>query len=304
MNYWWVNQNQTFKQEYDGGYMWSPKTNSNGGRSEYYLNMTRVIPGDWVFSYKGQRIVALGVVRSKGYSASKPKEFGDVGDNWSEEGWRVDVDYNLLHNKIQPAQNMDKIGHLLPERYSPLQKNGHGNQVYLCAIGDEFAETLLGLIGEDLPQVETSQIEVLLDTALAEKLNQEGGLTETEVEQVIKARRGQGIFRANLEKIELSCRVTGVSNSKHLIASHIKPWSKSNNRERLDGNNGLRLSPHIDHLFDKGHITFSDNGDLMFSASVDKEALEKWQIRRMNVGTFNEHQLKYLKYHRESVFNK
>ena len=72
--------------------------------------MTRVIPGDWVFSYKGQKIVALWVVRSRGYSASKPKEFGGVGDNWSEEGWRVDMDYNLLHNKIQPAQNMDDGG--------------------------------------------------------------------------------------------------------------------------------------------------------------------------------------------------
>lgn len=303
MNYWWVNQNQTFSQEYDGGYMWSPKTNSNGGRSEYYLNMTRVTPGDWVFSYKKQKIVALGVVLSKGYSASKPKEFGDVGDNWSQEGWRVDVDYKLLHNKIQPARNMDKIRHLLPERYSPIQPNGHGNQVYLCSIGDQLAETLLELIDEELPQVETSKIEVLLDDALAEKLRGEGHLTETEVEQVTKARGGQGVFRANLEKIESSCRVTGASNPKHLIASHIKPWSKSDNRERLDGNNGLLLSPHIDHLFDKGHITFSDNGDLLISASADREALEKWHVRQTNVGTFNVYQLTYLRYHRESVFN-
>jgi len=282
--------------------MWSPKTNSNGGRSEYYRNMTRVTPGDWVFSYKGQRIVALGVVRSRGYSASKPTEFNNVGDNWSEEGWRVDVDYKLLHNKIRPAQNMEKLAPLLPERYSPLQQNGRGNQVYLCAIGDAFAQTLLELIGEDLPQVETSGLEVLLDGPLTDMFREEG-LAETEVEQLTKSRRGQGIFRANLEKIEAGCRVTGVTNLKHLIASHIKPWSKSDNQERLDGNNGLLLSPHIDHLFDKGHITFSENGDLMISTSADKEALGKWQIRRMNVGAFNEHQLRYLLYHRTSVFN-
>ena len=162
---------------------------------------------------------------------------------------------------------------------------------------------MLELIDEELPQVETSKIEVLLDDALAEKLRGEGHLTETEVEQVTKARRGQGVFRANLEKIESSCRVTGASNPKHLIASHIKPWSKSDNRERLDGNNGLLLSPHIDHLFDKGHITFSDNGDLLISASADREALEKWHVRQTNVGTFNVYQLTYLRYHRESVFN-
>ncbi|MBK51784.1 MAG: hypothetical protein CMQ45_05305 [Gammaproteobacteria bacterium] len=61
-----------------------------------------------------------------------------------------------------------------------------------------------------------------------------------------------------------------------MIASHIKLWSKLNNRERLDGNIGLLLSPHVDHFFDKGHITFSDNGDLMASFSADKEALDKW----------------------------
>ena len=30
MRYWWVNQNQTFRQELAGGYLWSPKRNANG----------------------------------------------------------------------------------------------------------------------------------------------------------------------------------------------------------------------------------------------------------------------------------
>ncbi|MFE8730531.1 HNH endonuclease, partial [Aeromonas hydrophila] len=83
-------------------------------------------------------------------------------------------------------------------------------------------------------------------------------LNATEKQQLVKSRRGQGIFRANLEKVELACRVTGVTNTALLIASHIKPWSRcANNAERLDGNNGLLLSPHIDKLFDRGWITFS-----------------------------------------------
>ena len=40
MQYWWVNQNQTYKHEVQGGYMWSPKINSDGGRSQFYTNMT------------------------------------------------------------------------------------------------------------------------------------------------------------------------------------------------------------------------------------------------------------------------
>ncbi|KHN59089.1 HNH endonuclease signature motif containing protein [Aeromonas hydrophila] len=55
-------------------------------------------------------------------------------------------------------------------------------------------------------------------------------------------------------------RVTGVSNKALLIASHIKPWSESDNAERLDGHNGLLPSPHIYKLFDHGRITFTNAG--------------------------------------------
>lgn len=40
MQYWWVNQNQTYKHEVPGGYMWSPKVNIDGGRNQFYINMT------------------------------------------------------------------------------------------------------------------------------------------------------------------------------------------------------------------------------------------------------------------------
>jgi DMSO/TMAO reductase YedYZ molybdopterin-dependent catalytic subunit len=32
MRYWWVNQNQTYRHEVAGGYLWSPKRNADGGR--------------------------------------------------------------------------------------------------------------------------------------------------------------------------------------------------------------------------------------------------------------------------------
>ena len=51
MRYWWVNQNQTFRQELDGGYLWSPKRNKNGHRNPFYEFMREVAPGDIVFSF-------------------------------------------------------------------------------------------------------------------------------------------------------------------------------------------------------------------------------------------------------------
>ena len=63
-------------------------------------------------------------------------------------------------------------------------------------------------------------------------------------EQLVRARRGQGVFRANVLLREDACRVTRVDEPRHLKASHIKPWRDATDAERLDGANGLLLSLH------------------------------------------------------------
>ena len=62
MRYWWVNQNQTYRAEVRGSFMWSPKQNANGARNQFYENMREVSPGDVVFSFCDTRIKAIGVV--------------------------------------------------------------------------------------------------------------------------------------------------------------------------------------------------------------------------------------------------
>jgi len=61
MRYWWVNQNQTYRQELGGGYLWSPKRNANGARNPFYESMREVAPGDIVFSFVDTRIAAAGI---------------------------------------------------------------------------------------------------------------------------------------------------------------------------------------------------------------------------------------------------
>jgi hypothetical protein len=46
------------------------------------------------------------------------------------------------------------------------------------------------------------------------------------------------------------CRITGVDRVEHLRASHCKPWRDSSDSERLDGENGLLLTPAIDRVLD------------------------------------------------------
>jgi len=111
-------------------------------------------------------------------------------------------------------------------------------------------------------------------------------LDETERRALILARRGQGLFRSNVQIIERACRVTKVERREHLIASHIKPWRDSTNDERLSSENGLLLTPTIDHLFDKGFISFERDGELIVSPVADRTSLHRMGIpvdRRVQV---------------------
>jgi predicted restriction endonuclease len=143
---------------------------------------------------------------------------------------------------------------------------------------------------------------IALDNLEERKISQTA-IPETEKEQLIKARRGQGAFRINLEKIETECRMTRLTDKRFLIASHIKPWCFSSNEERLDGNNGLLMSPHVDKLFDRGWISFSDDGQVLFSNERIAILMKSWGLNPLqNVGEFNQFQRKYLDYHRTRTF--
>lgn len=307
MQYWWVNQNQTYKHEVGGGYMWSPKTNTNGGKNHFYINMTLVNPGDIVYSFCNTYIKAIGVVTNKAISSIKPDEFGNAGLNWNNDGWFVEVDFQELENLIKPSLHMDLILPTLPEKYSPLQSNGNGNQVYLCNVPLNMAKVLNDLLNFDIvklvQETKITEIDDSDENIVEQALQNRNDITETEKQQLIKARRGQGMFRSRVSLIEKNCRITGISNKKYLRASHIKPWSKSTDYEKLDGNNGLMLSPHIDFLFDKGLISFTNDGHLLLSKNLDLNILHLWKIDiDFNVGYFNTIQSSYLEYHRSNIF--
>jgi putative restriction endonuclease len=267
MRYWWVNQNQTFRQEIAGGYLWSPKRNANGGRNPFYESMREVSPGDSVFSFVDTRIAAIGIAKSYCWECPKPTEFGSTGQNWENIGWRVNVSFVRLLNNIRPKDHMVVLRAVLPDRYSPLQANGNGIQsIYLTEISWSFAEVLSGLIGEEArtliasssigPALENGRIGTgddldVWERRLEEQVESDASVNETDREAIIRARRGQGLFKQRVTEIETRCRITGVSNLSHLLASHCKPWRDSSNEERLNGENGLLLTPSIDHLFDR-----------------------------------------------------
>lgn len=90
----------------------------------------------------------------------------------------------------------------------------------------------------------------------------------TERQAVIAARRGQGVFRARLDDYWDSCAVTGCATRALLRASHIRPWRESNNADRLNPDNGLLLTAHLDAAFDQGLISFADDGRILLHARL------------------------------------
>jgi hypothetical protein len=287
--------------------MWSPKRNANGARNQFYENMREVATGDVVFSFCDARVKAIGVVTATAQTGPKP-DFGNAGLNWSKEGWFVPVDYCVLNHQIRPKDHADVLRPFLPAKYSPLQGSGDGLQsVYLAEVPQSLAEALIAVIGQAYwdaysaiaaLQTATETVDVENDVA------RESVLTgPTFREQIVRARRGQGVFRANVLLREEACRVTRVGEPRHLKASHIKPWRDANDSERLDGANGLLLSPHIDHLFDEGYITFSNNQELVIVPEVRDKLLDAWGIDAgVRVGEFTREQNGYLDYHRANVF--
>lgn len=306
MAFWWVNHKRTYGAEVGGGYIWSPMTNRNGSKNQTYINLTLTRPGDVVISYAGGLIKAIGLVAAPCSEKSKPSEFGNAGDSWSDIGWEVRIDWELLEKPIRPKDHLELIAPLLPSKNSPLQPNGNGNQsCYLAGIDNELGNLLLSLANRVNPDFvdDIEQHQAELEGDAIEAAIKASPLEVTEKLQLSKARIGQGLFRSNLEAIEPACRVTGVSNKALLIASHIKPWSESDNAERLDGNNGLLLSPHIDKLFDRGWITFTDSGDLLCAEPSIELALLQWGVELpLNVGLFDPKQAAYLAYHRDEIF--
>lgn len=322
MRFWWVNQNQTFRQEVDGGYIWCPKRNANGHRNPFYDSMREVAPGDIIFSFCDTLIKAIGIARSYCIEAPKPSDFGSAGRNWSEVGWRVQIEWKTLIHQIRPKQHIELLRPLLPERYSPLRDTGDGLQgVYLTELINQLPMALGNLIGPEFEALrakasdETDFADVELKTTPLldeweqhlQKTIEDSDIGPTEKTALVQARRGQGLFKQRVSRLESRCRITCVNNPAHLIASHCKPWRDSMDDERLDGENGLLLTPSIDHLFDRGFISFENDGGLLISPVAHRPSLQRMGVKteeRVNVGSFSEGQTHYLEFHRDSIFLK
>ncbi len=206
--------------------------------------------------------------------------YGSIS-GWAEQAGLIKS--NLI--EVDEPEDFEQLSESIKQLKIFQQRNSVGHQMYSAALNKYF-EYLIFVqreLEEDIEQV-----------------SKDDSISETEKESLIKSRLGQGYFRKNLKDYWQECSVTGYPFSKLLIASHIKPWRSSDNKERMDMFNGLLLIPNLDKAFDKGFISFKKNGDVLISELLQMP--EMLGIKSdLKIKVSNQHQ-QYLEYHRDIVF--
>lgn len=126
--------------------------------------------------------------------------------------------------------------------------------------------------------------------------------TVTERSGLVISRVGQGAYRKRIiHRWEYKCAVTNFNKLDILIASHIVPWSKATDHERLDVNNGLLLSPTYDALFDKHLVTFDNNGKIQLSDKIEISAYQKIGVTgKEKIDDLSMYNVQYLERHNQS----
>tara|TARA_R110002072_G_scaffold5527_12_gene35478 strand:+ start:16117 stop:16836 length:720 start_codon:yes stop_codon:yes gene_type:complete len=190
-------------------------------------------------------------------------------------------------DSISSVSEFDRVAIQLRRLEIFSERNLKGKGMYQAAL-NAFRAFLMG--NEDIAVVDDLQ-EIIEDPAVP----------ETEKHHLVKSRIGQGKFRGDvLNHWGNSCAVTGYQEATFLVASHIKPWKASTNEERLNPYNGLMLIPNLDKAFDKGFITFADDGQIKVSHTLGQASLLGIQSS-MHIELKDKHR-PFLSFHQEHVF--
>ncbi|MEZ5503362.1 MAG: HNH endonuclease [Halioglobus sp.] len=207
-----------------------------------------------------------------------------VLSNWA-------VENNLVEQSLDELTSVEAFRRVCEGiRKLPIYetRNTLGKGMYSAAL-NMYTDYLADITQSDLEH-DVSQI--VDDTALS----------NTEKSALINTRLGQGTFRKKLIEHWRGCAVTGYSDTRFLVASHIKPWAKSTGKERLDPFNGLLLLPNLDKVFDLGYISFYASGVIRISSELE-ESNTLGIHSKLKMTLQAEHQV-YLEYHNDKVFRR
>jgi hypothetical protein len=218
--------------------------------------------------------------------------------------WRKD--FHWIPNWVCPADLFLPLSQ--PVLLDPVRLTGRKRLITMFGSYQEIdASTFATLLSMLNGRVSESALARLKSWAgselsLPEEIESITASTATERAALIQARIGQGAYRVEVMKLwDGQCAVTGCGVGEALRASHIRPWSASTNSQRLDPENGLLLAAHIDALFDRGLISFDDQGEMLVSKNLG-DVTDFWGLGGPLRRQPSDATLSYLSYHRSNVF--
>lgn len=191
-------------------------------------------------------------------------------------------------------------------------RHGMASGAKVCQpIWDEYANDLERLFTEAAQiraRLQGNRLEDLLPVETISELKDYTGLVR---EAIVKVRVNQYQFRTMiLNNYHETCAITGINNSRLLVASHIIPWADREDT-RLNPENGICLSALYDRAFDKGFITIRpDDYTVMLSSELKdrlesvayKEHFGKIENKRIILPEEHKPNASFLQYHAETIF--
>ncbi|MBO9679246.1 MAG: HNH endonuclease [Acidovorax sp.] len=296
MAFFWVNLGKSYKEVAAHNFLWAPAyVVGNNGRKKTNAGwepVKEVNAGDVIFCNRDENIIYVAVARKAAYPAKRPPT--RAFDQWNDDGFQIDVDLTILTPAVSVAGFKAALMTIHNHECSPalFTKTGGTAQQYMVRLPLGAGALILSYLGD-------AEVNVCEQVTLSKKGRlKEGGTREA----VAQARVGQGQFRDDVLSLwQHACPVTGLSKPELLTASHIVPWSLSNEIEKIDPNNGFPFSPALDKLFDRGYVSFNDHGRLLIKVS----ALDIQDLRCLGIAPdakirgLNAEQKAYLARHRQ-----
>lgn len=197
--------------------------------------------------------------------------------------------------------------------YKPIFRLGYNPQglIYL-SFSDAKIQNPESLITDSVSAFEEYKKFGMISNTDYKKIENECSLIEDSINQLnlegedrcafIKTRINQSYFRDLLIKRYKKCCLCGMDDKNLLLASHIKPWADSSGTEKIDVNNGLLLCPNHDKLFDKGYISFDENGMMIVSRSLNVLNQVLMNVNDEMRITMTDATNKYMQYHRDNIY--
>ena len=258
MAYYWVNHGSSSVAERAGGFFWSPNKTP---AFQHHRNVGLFNPGDIIICKGYDDIDYIAIIKTTAVN-NFPVPATHAG-GWAGNGYYATADYfpapcprTASELYTNPLLN-SALSSAVPKLIS---SSGITTQTYACRISDHAGLLLLSELGFNSAT-----------GIVAPSLSPAGAVIApaTSAAALVKIRIGQQKFRTDvLAACGNSCGVLNIPFPALLRASHIKPWAVSNDNERLDPNNGIALSAHLDVLFDQGLISFQAGGLILISSKL------------------------------------